>query len=98
MQLPHFKNERTPIPAGAKLAFDPVDDAVTNSTGIVTKCLVDLQRLLLCGMVGSSALHTNAWKKRIGIIVASSASARVSLIFKANSMLRTCVWDCLGMV
>lgn len=80
---------RTPIPASAPLSWTPIDENVENNSGIVTKSLVDLQRLLACAMVLKGE-DSNDVKKGLREVVASTfVSARVNMIMKSNDAVRT---------
>ena len=65
----------------------------TDTSGIVTRSLADVQRLLVCAYVveSDSVALTNDIKKGIKAIVGSTTpqSARVSLILKSNPAIRT---------
>lgn len=86
---------RTPIPVSAALTLVAVEEGLSNTTGIVTRSLVELQRLIVCGHASTPAHIDNAWKKRIASVVASNASARVTLVSKSNACIRTDHWVCL---
>ena len=86
---------RTPIPASAALTWVALEEGLSNTTGIVTRSLVELQRLIVCGNASTPVHIDNAWKKRIAAVVASNASARVTLVSKSNACIRTDHWVCL---
>lgn len=81
---------RSPIPASAPLTFSPIDNEITNASGIATRPLVEFQRLLACSICSSGQTIDNNMKKGFSALVASSnVSARLSLILKTNGCVRT---------
>lgn len=79
---------RRPIPPNADLTFSPLDESVENKTGIVTKALFDLQKMLACQVCSDSIIDNNAKAEIKSIAGCTSFSARVSLLFKSNAALR----------
>ena len=76
--------------ASSPLTWTPVEDGLENRTGIVTKPLMDLQRLIVCAVAASPLEPSNEDKKSIREVVgASSISARVNMILKSNTAVRT---------
>ena len=57
---------------------------------MVTKALLDIQRLLACSFAFDNSPISNERKKSLGVVIAaSSMSARLSLIMKSNVVIRT---------
>lgn len=74
------------------MTLSPIDDGVHNSTGIVTKSLADLQRLLVCRYAANPDAVCNSMKKNFKTVIGSSSvSARVTMIMKANTYIRTAI-------
>ena len=85
-----FVHCRTPIASSSPLTWVPLDSSVDNKLGVATRSLVDMQRFIVCGRVSGCADHVdNDTKKGFQQVIATSnISARVSLVFKANSQLK----------
>ena len=89
---------RTPIAGAAPLTWDAVDANLSNQTGIVTKALVDVQRLMVCAILANpkSPVESmpNQVKTQVKSVVTTNSSARMTLIFKSNAVLRTFRGSC----
>lgn len=81
---------RTPIDASLPLSFDFVDTALSNTSGLNTRILVDMQKFLACSTVLRHPSFDNQAKQALKIIASATTafSARTGLVFKSNEFLR----------
>ena len=85
----HMSSARTPIPASADLTWTILDASVNNTSGLVTKSLLDVQRLAACGKVLMNPDPSNQEKMSLREVVSCSmVSARVNMIIKSNGVVR----------
>ena len=69
-----------------------MQDDLQNPTGLVTKPLVDLQRLIVCAICSEEEMPnmTQEERRQIKVVIgASGFSARVNLIMKSCAAIRT---------
>lgn len=69
-----------------------MQDDLENHTGLVTKALVDLQRLIVCSICTAEEMPNLSQEERRQIkmvIGATGVSARVNLIMKSCGSIRT---------
>lgn len=76
-------------PTNHSLSWTPIDENVENNSGIVTKSLVDLQRLLACAMVLKGEDSNDVKKGLRDVITSTFVSARVNMIMKSNDAVTT---------